>query len=240
MIHAILKASVSTTQIIELGHFLPTHIPVLAIYGRLFALSAHLTQSLSLDLERILAGQSGVEEVVAVASAPSTLIASTSGSAPESTILPIPDDVVETNFGQAGQAGLDIGQKISRPITSSAPVSTSVSVPDTPVPMSMSMSISPERHSRSPSEQAPPARTPSRSPSVSPRVNQGEDSPDPDFPEINLPEATTPSSPSLKVPRGPKLEKPKVVKKKKRVPIDAGETSKKKKKRNDIDDIFGF
>lgn len=233
MIHAIFKASISTRQIIELGHFLPTHIPVLAIYGRLFAASAHLVQSLALDLEGILAGQSGVEEVVAAAVAPSTLaaLASTSG------LLPALFDPIESRSGPAGEAGLDIGQKISRPIPSF--VSARGQVPETPIVSASDspMPLSPDRQSRS--VLVAPARTPSRSPSSSPFVNQGQDSPDPDFPEITLP-PTEPSLPSSNYPRESTLKEAKVLKKKKRVPVEIGESGKKKKKRNDIDDIFGF
>lgn len=191
----------------------------MAIYGRIFALSTHLAQSLSLDLERILAGQSGVEELK-----------------PQTQSVLLPDTIeileipLETNDGpsRAGaRSGFDMGQKIARPVPSTPNI-----VPD---PMTVSKptpTTSPER--QSPSEVA---RTPSPSPAASPSMLMEQDSPDPDYPDGTIPQAES-SPPVSKLPR----ERTTKVLKKKRVPVEArtSEISKKKKKRNDIDDIFGF
>jgi hypothetical protein len=221
LIHAILKAAVSTQQIIELEHFLPTHIPVLAIYGRLFALSAHLASYLSLDLERILGGESGVEEPVVT----STL--STLAAFPVLADIPLGMELGESSV--LGQSGPDYGQKIARPVSSLITFA-----PDRPSPSPSLSSSKPIPSSARPSPPVP-VRTASRS--RSPSIAQEQDSPDPDFPEIALPQAKPSPIPS-DIPR----ELPKIIKKKKRTPTETAtnENIKKKKKRNDIDDIFGF
>ena len=220
LIHAILKASVSTQQIIELGHFLPTHIPVLAIYGRLFALSAHLAQSLSLDLEGILGGGSGIEEVIQAKAA----------AAAEGAVLPMMDDPLEVPLGAESRriSTYDLGQRIARPVVTSIIASEPLTAS---IPLASSAVNSP----------SPPVPTPTPSRSPSPSLVPQQDSPDPDFPENLIPDAQSqsPAEGTSQQARMPRDRTPKVIKKKKR-PVQVSEVGKKKKKRNDIDDIFGF
>lgn len=180
----------------------------------MFALCAHLAEYLSLDLERILGGMSGGKE------ARKPLVTTASAIALETAL--------ELGHGacEAGHSNLDIGQKIARPVASIVSDDMeSVAQQSTPPP------------SDSKSDPAR-AETPVPPHSSSPPGTPKQDSPDPDFPEPTA-FPTEPIPPSSTIPQD---TAPKVTKKKKRAPVDntPGLANKKKKKRNDIDDIFGF
>ncbi|KAK4683422.1 hypothetical protein P7C73_g6846, partial [Tremellales sp. Uapishka_1] len=57
LINALFTASRSTSQIIELLHFLPLQTLLLGIYARLFAICTSLVQSLGLDIGEIVSGR---------------------------------------------------------------------------------------------------------------------------------------------------------------------------------------
>lgn len=196
-VQAIIKAAISTQQIIELEHFLPTHISVLAVYGRLFALASHLGQHHSLELEELLGGQAKKEDIKIIEA------------------MAVSDSPV--NDSTLSASTLDLGQKIERKTASAA----SLSIPAIPV------AVTPPVHEL---DLGTPARSPSPVPS--------QDSPDPDFPVISNTSSEVPEPTAAPA----RLEKPK----KKRVKALSDEVEKvpvkkaKKKKRDDIDDIFGL
>lgn len=217
-----MKASVSTQQIIDLEHFLPTHIPVLAIYSRSFTLAAHLLEYLSLDLGRILAEESGSTPVEVLSD--------------ESTTLTSSVDPIADSRAYGISSVLDIGQKITRPVPS-------VPVLDLTVRTSTPTTVpTPAKHTPTPS----PSRSQSLSPGLEDVVKQ--DSPDPDYPLNPDPAVSTVShQPRTEI----KKKKPKSIGvdpfselSKQKTTRTAGKLDikmiKKKQKRNDIDDIFGF
>lgn len=186
----------STQQIIELEHFLPMHVSVLAVYGRLFVLASHLGQFLSLDVEELLSGRAMPKAVAKAEQEAVSLFA-------------------EQSIGEmsASAGATDLGEKIHRPI------SRAIATPPAPP--------------------APPLKrkeTPARSSSPA----QCEDSPDPDFPDSPL----APSTVHDPAPRRLKASQSDKPKKKRAKAIsnndDSPAVKKKVKRRDAIDDIFGF
>lgn len=202
----------STQQIIELEHFLPTQISVLAIYGRLFALAVNIAQTLSLDIEEILAGTGPDGNKIA------GMMGSVSARTDDLSLL----EPKTLTTSTTRYTDFDFGQKIERPTKQAvAPVlPVRPSEPTLPMPSK--------------------SRSPSPSASQSPTVRPVQDSPDPDFP-VMLPPSPGPKASSLASPAPLEMRK---KKKRPKTEAEAGaegskKTQKIKKKRNDIDDIFG-
>jgi hypothetical protein len=181
-IQCLLKANVSIQQIIELEHFLPTVISVMAIYGRLFAIGSSIANVLGMEIEESL----GV---------PRRTIKQKRKREEQDEIAEVMEEYVYTPAPGRTNPTFDLGQKIARPIRSPSP------------------------------EPVLPASAPV--PVLTPSEESG--SPPPSSPDI-------PPSP-VRVPTPP-VEKPK---KKKKTLAESGKLKKGKgKKKDDMDDIFGF
>lgn len=203
-------------QIIELEHFLPTQISVVAVYGRLFAIGISIATHSGLDLEQVLSGN----------------VKCTSGSKGKKrkrkdgadAQLIYEDSNLDLDLGMdlgpkmvsRRKDTFDMGQRIERPVT------VPFSQPESPVPNQSKSSIDP----------------PQLSPADSPRsISSG--SPPPSSPDIPPSPVRVPT-PELKTE--PIDPKPK-LKKKKTLAVAQSSTTKKtkgKKKKDDMDDIFGF
>jgi hypothetical protein len=171
----------SIQQIIELEHFLPTVISVMAIYGRLFAIGSSIANVLGMEIEESL----GV---------PKRIIKQKRKREEQDEIAEVMEEYVYTPAPGRKNPTFDLGQKIARPVRSPSPELT---LPVVSVPV------------HTPSEES--------------------GSPPPSSPDV-------PPSP-IRIPTPP-IEKPK---KKKKTLAEAGKVKKGKgKKKDDMDDIFGF
>ena len=171
----------SIQQIIELEHFLPTVISVMAIYGRLFAIGSSIANHLGMEIEESL----GV---------PKRIIKQKRKREERDELAEVMAEYVYTPAPGRKNSTFDLGQKIARPVRSPSPEAT--------------LPVAPVR-----------VLTPS----------EGSGSPPPSSPDI-------PPSP-IRIPTPP-IEKPK---KKKKTLAEAGKVKKgKEKKKDDMDDIFGF
>jgi hypothetical protein len=180
-IQCLLKATVSIQQIIDLEHFLPTVISVMAIYGRLFAIGSSIANVLGMEIEESL----GV---------PKRIVKQKRKREERDEIAEVIQEYVYTPAAGRKNPTFDLGQKIARPVRSPSP------------------------------EPAPPVVS---VPVLTPSEESG--SPPPSSPDI-------PPSP-VRIPTPP-IEKPK---KKKKTLAEAGKVKKGKgKKKDDMDDIFGF
>lgn len=103
-----MKATVSIQQIIELEHFLPTQISVIAIYGRLFALSSSIADNLGMEMEEML----GV---------PLKKVKKRK-SENEDEVVEVLDEYIYTPAPGRSVATIDMGQKISRPVREPSPI----------------------------------------------------------------------------------------------------------------------
>jgi hypothetical protein len=181
-IQCLLKATVSIQQIIELEHFLPTVISVMAIYGRLFALGSSIANNLGMEMEESL----GV---------PKRTIKQKRKREEQDEIAEVMEEYTYTPAPGRKTPTFDLGQKIARPVRSPSPE------PLPPAPISVQVQTTSEESG----------------------------SPPPSSPDI-------PPSP-IRIPTPP-LEKPK---KKKKMVSEVGKVKKGKgKKKDDMDDIFGF
>ena len=203
-------------QIIELEHFLPTQISVVAVYGRLFAIGINIAIHFGLDLEEVLIGniksktKSKGKKRKRKDGADTPLIYEDSNL----------DLDLDMDLGQKmvsrRKDTFDMGQRIERPVT------VPVSQRESPVQNQSKSSIDP----------------PQLSPADSPRsISSG--SPPPSSPDIPPSPIRVPT-PELKT--DPIDPKPK-LKKKKSLAAAQNATTKKtkgKKKKDDMDDIFGF
>ena len=172
----------SIQQIIELEHFLPTVISVMAIYGRLFAIGSSIANSLGMNIDESL----GV---------PKRIIKQKRKREEQDEIAEVMEEYTYTPAPGRKTPTFDLGQKIARPVRSPSP--------ELILPASAAMPVS------TPSEES--------------------GSPPPSSPDI-------PPSP-VRIPTPP-IEK---TKKKKKVTPEAGKVKKGKgKKKDDMDDIFGF
>jgi hypothetical protein len=175
---------VSIQQIIELEHFLPTVISVMAIYGRLFAIGSSIANVLGMEIEESL----GV---------PKRIIKQKRKREERDEIAEVMEEYVYTPAPGRKNPTFDLGQKIARPVRSPSPEPILSASGPAPVPV------------------------------LTPSEESG--SPPPSSPDI-------PPSP-VRIPTPP-IEKPK---KKKRTLAEAGKVKKGKgKKKDDMDDIFGF
>lgn len=177
-----MKATVSIQQIIELEHFLPTVVSVIAIYGRLFALGSSIANTLGMEVEESL----GV---------PKKKVREKRKRKELDEIVEVEEDYVYTPEPGRRVSTFDLGQKIERPVRSPSPH---------PVPRALA-----------------PVQVPTSS--------EESESPPPSSPDI-------PPSP-VRVP-SPPVEKPK--KKKRMVDTETKGKKVKGKRKDDMDDIFGF
>lgn len=201
-------------QIIELEHFLPTQISVVAVYGRLFAIGISIATHSGLDLEEVLSGniksktKSKGKKRKRKDGADAQLIC-------EDSNLDLDEDLGPKMVSRRKDT-FDMGQRIERPVT------VPVSQPESPVPNQSKSSIDP----------------PQLSPADSPRsISSG--SPPPSSPDIPPTPVRMPT-PELKTE--PIDPKPKLKKKKTLAAAQNTSTKKTKgkKKKDDMDDIFGF
>jgi hypothetical protein len=208
-IHALLKATVSTQQIIQLEHFLPTQISVIAVYGRLFALGTSMASYHGLDLEEALEGKASVERRKPVKRG-------------ETVDL---EDIMEmeVDAGPISFSTFDMGQKIQRPIipehqvTVPTIITTDSKKSPSPVPSSKGESSSPPPPS-SPDELLPPP-PPTAKPKL--KLKRSIDSAE----SKAARDSDTTTEPKLKSKKRPTLDE---------------KVKAKKKKRDDMDSIFGF
>ena len=203
-------------QIIELEHFLPTQISVVAIYGRLFAIGISIATHFGLDLEQVLSGdiksktKSKGKKRKRKDGADAPLIY-------EDSNLDLDIDMdLGPRMVSRRKDTFDMGQRIERPVT------VPVLQPELSVPIQSKSSID------------PPQLSPADSPGS---ISSG--SPPPSSPDIPPSPVRVPN-PMLKTE--PIDPKPK-LKKKKTLAAAQNTTTKKtkgKKKKDDMDDIFGF
>jgi len=208
-IHALLKATVATQQIIQLEHFLPTQISVIAVYGRLFALGTSMAAFHGLDLEEVLEGKARVERRKRVKRG-------------ETVDL---EDIMEMEVatGPISFSTFDMGQKIQRPVipegqvTEPTIVTTDAIESPSPLPSSKGESSSPPPPS-SPDEVLPP---PPPTVKPKPKLKRSIDSAE----SKAARDSDTTTEPKLKSKKRPTLDE---------------KVKTKKKKRDDMDSIFGF
>ena len=115
-----MEATVSIQQIIELEHFLPTQISVIAVYGRLFALGVSIANVLDMEMEETL----GV---------PKRTVKTKRKREDRDQIVEVFDHYIETAPPVAGRrvSTFDLGQKIARPVRSPSPIPS----PPAPAPI---------------------------------------------------------------------------------------------------------
>jgi hypothetical protein len=209
-VHAIFKATVSTQQIIQLEHFLPTQISIMAVYGRLFALGTSIATYHSLDLEQVLAGESRVEKAKQTKSTAGDL------DIDMGEILREVKMDIDTDVERPSEI-FDMGQRIERAVMlerEAEPVSAqAVFEPESPVSKAAS----------SASGSSPPAAS----------------SPDEPIQEYIPP----PSSKKKRIESHFSLTdnvEPEIKKSSKKRTASEPKTKTKKKKRDDMDSIFGF
>lgn len=199
-------------QIIELEHFLPTQISVVAVYGRLFAIGISIATHFGLDLEQVLSGN--------IKSTTKSKGKKRKRKDGDDTPLIYDDSNFDVDLGpkmvSRRKNTFDMGQRIERPVT------VPVSQRESPVQNQSKSSIDP----------------PQLSPADSPRsISSG--SPPPSSPDIPPSPIRVPT-PELKT--DPIDPKPKLKKKKSLAAAQNATTKKTKgkKKKDDMDDIFGF
>jgi hypothetical protein len=214
---------VAIQQIIELEHFLPTQISVIAVYGRLFTLGISIANHLGLDVEQVLSGD------VKIKNKGKKRKRKDGGAGLRVLNAPSPSVYDDSNLDLGLQKVVshrredifDMGQRIERPVTVLA------TQPEIPVPKHSQLST----------------RSPRQSPlDLDPQESISSGSPPPSSPDIDIDIPPTP----VQLPSPEPILKAKLKKKKtlaSTIDIDTKKTKTKtkgKKKKDDMDDIFGF